>query len=55
MVVGFVVLDGVEYAEETVDDLIRKHVFLYFYQFCLRVKLGGTDGRIDSTVDGFAI
>ena len=55
MVVGLVVLDGIEYAEEPIDDLIRKHVFLYFYPLCLGVKLGSTDGRIDSTVDGFAI
>ena len=55
MVVWFVVLDGIEYAEETIDNLIRKHVFLYFYSFCLWVKLGSTDGRIDSTVDWLAI
>ena len=47
----FVILDGIKYAEETIDDLIRKHVFLYFDAFCLWVKLGSTDGRIDSTVD----
>ena len=51
MVVWFVVLDGIKYAEETIDDLIRKYVFIYFYSFCLWVKLGSTDGRIDSTFD----
>ena len=55
MVVWFVVLDGIEYAEETVDDFIRKYVFVYFNSFCLWVKLGCTDGRIDSTVDCLAI
>ena len=55
MVVWLVVLNGIEYAEEAIDDLIRKHIFLYFDSFCLWVKLGGADGRIDSTVDGLAI
>ena len=55
MVVWLVVLDGIEYAEETIDDFIRKYVFIYFYLFCLWVKLGSTDGRIDWTFDRLAI
>ena len=55
MVVRAVVLDGIKYAEETVDDLIRKHILLYFHPFCLRVELCGTNGRIDCSVDGLAV
>ncbi len=55
MVVGLVVLDGIEYAEETVDNFVRKHIFLYFYPLCLWVELGCADGRIDSAVDRLAI
>ena len=55
MVVWFVVLDGIKYAEETIDNLIRKHVFIYFRVNCLRVKLGSTDGRIDRTFDWLVI
>ncbi len=55
MVVRLVVFDGVEYAEEAVDDLIGEDIFLYFNPFCLRVELGGADGRVDRTVDGFAV
>ena len=55
MVVWLVVLDGIKYAEETIDDLIRKYVFVYFRIDCLRVKLGCTDGRIDWTFDWLVI
>ena len=51
---GLVVVDGSKYAEETIDGVIREQVFVYFDAFCLWVKLGSADGRIDSTVDWLA-
>ena len=55
MVVGTVVLDGIQYAEETVDDLVRKHIFLYFHLFGLWIELGRTHSRINCSVDRFAV
>ena len=55
MVVWTVVLDGIQYAEGSVDDLVRKHILLYFHSFGLRIELGGTHGRVYCSVDGLAI
>ena len=55
MVVGLVILDGIQDAEKAIDNLVGEDILLNLDAFGLRVELGCTHSRIDRPVYRLAI